>query len=175
TGRIRFPPIPFNAAFPLVTPNLIASSQRGPQVIMSDGTLWKIVGDSVLPRPLNANIFGTARSVAAPVTMTSTPEGSFVLILAGNGTAFLYSASDDDFVSARAVVPNPITGYYGPLAAGPNGQYFLVNDQILNQALVPIGSAVTGPVGGGGLPGHGGQAAEGRPVETVAAVGGPLV
>src|SRR5215831_3715790 len=98
-GRVRFPPIPYNAtaaSFPLITPSLIASSQRGPQVIMSDGTLWKIVGDSVLPRPLNANIFGTVRSIPAPFSMASTPDGSYVLVLGGTGTAYLYSASDDD-------------------------------------------------------------------------------
>ena len=49
TGRVLFPPLPFNAAFGLITPALLASSQRGPQVIMSDGTLWKIVGDKVTP------------------------------------------------------------------------------------------------------------------------------
>ena len=145
TGRVLFPPLPFNAGFGLITPALLASSQRGPQVIMSDGTLWKIVGDKVTPRPLNTNIFGTARSIPAPQTMASTPEGSFVLILAGNGTAFLYSAADDDFVAARSVIPTPIAGYYGPIAAGPNGQYYLVNDQVLNQALTPIGSSGTGP------------------------------
>ena len=69
TGRVLFPPLPFNATFGLITPAVIASSQRGPQVIMSDGTLWKIVGDKVTPRPLNTNIFGTARSIPAPQTM----------------------------------------------------------------------------------------------------------
>jgi uncharacterized protein (TIGR03437 family) len=169
-GRVRFPPIPFNASFALITPSLIASSQRGPQVIMSDGTLWKIVGDSVLPRPLNTNVFGTTRSIAAPFTMASTPDGSYVLVLGGTGTAYLYSASDDDFVSARAIVTGTITGYYGAIAAGSNGQYFLVNDQILNQALVPVGSTATGPVGGGGLPGQDGPAATGRPVSAVTAL-----
>jgi uncharacterized protein (TIGR03437 family) len=172
TGRIRFPPIPFNAAFPLITPSAIAGSQRDPLVIMSDGTLWKIVGDSVLPRALNANIFGAARNIPAPVSMASSPEGAFVLLLSGNGTAFLYSSADDDFVAARAVIPAPIQGYYGPIGSGPNGQYFLVNDQILNQALVPIGSSGTGAVGGGGLPTPGGPVATGRPVSAVSAVGG---
>lgn len=173
TGRVRFPPVPFNAGFGIITPSVIASSQRGPQVIMSDGTLWKIVGGSVLPRPLNANIFGTARSVPGPVSMVSTPEGSYVLLLTGNGTAFLYSASDDDFVAGRGVVTGPINGYYGPVAAGPNGQYYLVNDQILNQALVPIGTTGTGAIGpGGGLPGPGGPAITTRPVAAVTAAGG---
>ena len=172
TGRVRFPPVPFNATFGLITPSLIASSQRGPQVIMSDGTLWKIVGDSVLPRPLNANIFGTARAIAAPLTMASTPEGSFVLILAGNGTAYLYSAVGRRFRGRAHRDPHSDHRLLRTLAAGPNGQYYLVNDQILNQALVPIGSTGTGPVGGGGLPGQGGPAATGRPVAAVAAVGG---
>ena len=95
-----------------------------------------------------------------------------MLILAGNGTAFLYSSADDDFVAARSVIPTPIAGYYGPIAAGPNGQYYLVNDQVLNQALTPIGSSGTGPVGGGGLPAPGGPSSSGRPVAAVAAVGG---
>src|SRR5450759_487250 len=172
TGRVLFPPLPFNAGFSLITPALLASSQRGVQVIMSDGTLWKIVGDKVTPRPLNTNIFGTARSLPAPQTMASTPEGSYVLILAGNGTAFLYSAADDDFVAARSVIPTPITGYDGPIAAGPNGQYFLVNDQVLNQALTPIDSSGTGATGGGALPTPGGPSSTGRPVAAVATVGG---
>jgi len=172
TGRVRFPALPFNSAAGVITPSVMAGSQRGVQVIMSDGTLWRIVGDSVIPRVLNTNIFGTARSLPAPQSMASTPEGSFVLILAGNGTAYLYSSSDDDFVAARSVIPNPITGYYGPIAAGPNGQYYLVNDQVLNQALTPVSSTSTGPIGGGGLPTPGGPAGSGRPVSAVTAVGG---
>ena len=172
TGRVLFPPLPFNAAFTLITPALLASSQRGVQVIMSDGTLWKIVGDKVTPRLFNTNIFGSARTLPAPQTIASTPEGSYVLILAGNGTAFLYSAAVDDFVAASSVIPTPITGYYGPIAAGPNGQYYLVNDQVLNQALTPIGSSGTGATGGGPLPSPGGPSSTGRPVAAVAAVGG---
>ena len=42
------------------------------------------------------------------------------------------------------MIPAPIAGYYGPIAAGPNGQYYLVNDQVLNQALTPIGSSRRG-------------------------------
>jgi uncharacterized protein (TIGR03437 family) len=172
TGNILFPPLPFNATFNLITPSVLAGSQRDPQVIMSDGTLWKIVGNQVLPRTLNTNIFGTARSIPAPQSIAATPEGGFVLILGGNGTAYLYSASDDDFIAARSVIPAPISGYYGPIAAGPNGQYYLVNDQLLDSALTPIGQTATGPVGGGGLPTPGGPVSTGRPVAAVAAVGG---
>ena len=171
TGRVLFPPLPFNATFSLITPALLASSLHDPQVIMSDGTVWKIVGNNVTPRVLDTNIFGTVRSIPAPQTMASTPEGSYVLILGGNGTAYLYSAATDSFAAAQSVIPTPITGYYGPIAAGPNGQYYLVNDQVLNPALTPIGSSGTGATGGGALPSPGGPSATGRPVAAVAAVG----
>src|SRR5262249_32090707 len=86
------------------------------------------------------------------------------------------SSSDDDFVSARSVIAagTAIQGYFGPIAAGPNGQYFLVNDQVLNQALTPVSSTSTGPVGGGGLPTPGGPTGAGRPVSAVAALNGQM-
>ena len=171
TGRVNLPPIPFNASFAILTPMVMASSLHGPQVIMSDGTLWKVVGNSLVPRTLNTNIVGNLRSVPAPQTMASTPEGSYVLMLVGSGSALLYDASVDDFVSLRQVIPTPIQGYLGPIAAGPNGQYFLTDDQVLNQALTPIGSAGTGPVGGGGLPSPSGPSVSGRPVAAVAGGG----
>ena len=173
TGRVSLPPIPFNAAFGLITPALIASTQHGPQVLMSDGTLWKIVGNTLVPRTFNPNIFGTARNVPAPQTMASTPEGAFMLLVAGTGNGFLYDATADDFVSVRQVIPTPIQGYFGPIAAGPNGQYYLAGDQVLNQALTSIGSGAgsTGPTGGGTLPSPAGPAVSGRPVSAVVAVG----
>ncbi|MBZ5624791.1 MAG: hypothetical protein LAQ69_39740 [Acidobacteriia bacterium] len=165
-GRVNYPPIPFNASFAVITPLVMASSQRGPQVLMSDGTLWKIVANTLVPRALNTNVFGTVRTVPGPQTMASTPEGAFVLLLSGTGIAFLYDSSIDDFVSARQVIPTPIAGYYGPIAAGPNGQYFLTGDQVLNQALTSVGSG-SGAGGGGGSP----TPAVSRPVAAVAAVG----
>jgi uncharacterized protein (TIGR03437 family) len=155
SGKVRLPPIPFNASFALLTPSLIASSQRGPQVVMSNGTLWTIVGASVVPRTLNTNVFGTTTSIPAPQTMASSADGTFVLLLGGTGGGYLYSAAVDDFVAARQVIPTPIQGYYGPIAAAPSGQYYLVNNQVLNQALTPIGTSTN---------------AASRPVSAVAAV-----
>ena len=156
-GRVNYPPIPFNANFALITPQILASSQRGPQVIMSDGTMWKVVGSSVTPRTLNTNVFGNVRAIPGPQSMVGTPDGSFVLVLAGNGSGYLYDAGIDDFVSGRTVIPAPIQGYFGPVAAGPNGQYYLANDQVLNAALTSVGSSSTGPVAGAVLAGAGGQ------------------
>jgi DNA-binding beta-propeller fold protein YncE len=141
-GRVKFPPLPFNAAFATVTPSVIAPSRRGPQVVMSDGSLWKIVDDTAVPRTLNPAVFGTARTIAGPVrTMASTPAGEFVLLLAGNGTAYLYSSELDDYVVGRQVIAAPIQGYFGPIAAGPAGRYYLVNGTVLNEALTPMNSA----------------------------------
>jgi uncharacterized protein (TIGR03437 family) len=173
-GRVNYPPIPFNSSFAVITPLLIAASQRGPQVLMSDGTLWKIVGDTLVPRTFNTNIFGTARSVPGPQTMAATPDGAFILLLSGTGMAYLYDASIDEFVSLRQVVGAPIQGYYGPIAAGPAGQYYLVNGDILNAAPTSIGSGAgtTGPVRPDpGLPPPSGPSVTSRPVSAVTAVG----
>jgi uncharacterized protein (TIGR03437 family) len=129
----------------------MASSQRGPQIIMNDGTLWKIVGDTVVPRTLNPGIFGSARTIAGPNrTMASTPEGRFVLLMAGNGNVYLYSSDADDYINVRNVFPAPRQGYYGPISAGPNGSYYLANNVVLNEALTPIQSAPTFSVGSTG-------------------------
>jgi hypothetical protein len=126
--------------------------------------------------------------------MAASPEGDRLLVLAGNGNAYLYDANVDDFVVGRQVVPSPITGYYGPISAGPGGSYYLVNNLILNSSLTQIGSApVTtvnpgqttptpdpsqppdvGPIIGpipGGFPTRGGPVTVSRPVASVASAG----
>ena len=127
---------------------------------MSDGTLWKVVGNTAQPRVLNTTVFGAVRSIPGPQSMAASPDGAFLLLLAGNGSAYLYDATIDDFITGRAVISNPITGYFGPVAAGLSGQYYLTNDQLLNPALTSVGSSGgTGAVAGGGLPSPGGPSA----------------
>ena len=170
SGQVSYPPLPFNASFTLITPEILSSSQRDVQVLMSDGSLWRIVGNSVVPWTLDPNIFGTTTKIPSPQSMVSTPDGAYVLLLGGTGTAYLYDASVDDFVSAVAVIPTPISGYYGPLAAGPNGAYFLANAQVLNLALTTLasGAGVSGPVSGGVIPSA--PSGSSRPISAVAAV-----
>jgi len=148
-GRIKMPAIPFNGNVPVIAPSVIAATQNGLQVVMSNGTLWRVIGDELVPRRLSAVI--GANTVPAPRTMAATPNGEFMLLLAGNGNAYLYDAAVDDFVAARQVAPAPITGYFGPVSAGPRGQYFVVNGLVLNQSLSPIAGVGNTP-GGGGLP-----------------------
>ena len=61
-GRVRFPPIPFNAAFALITPPILAQPTRS----TGDDDRWDDVEDGGklgAPRPLNTNVFGTVRAI----------------------------------------------------------------------------------------------------------------
>lgn len=145
TGRLRFPPLPFNATAALITPQNIVATQRGPLVIMNNGALWSAVGNEMVPRRVSSAI--NLATLPAPRSMAATPNGEYAIILAGNGFVYLYDAAQDEFVNARQIFTNPIQGYFGPISAGPGGRYFLVNGTVLNPALTPVGSA--GSVVGG--------------------------
>ncbi len=166
TDRLRMPPIPFNTGVGIVTPSVIAASQRGLQVVMSNGTLWKAVGSELVPRPASTLLGAT--TIPAPRTMVSTPQGEFVLLLDGQGFASLYDASVDDFVQRRQVITPPFQSYFGPVGAGPRGQYYLVNGFVLNQSLSPISNAGTVTIPGQrGAP----PTTLTRPIAAVAAAG----
>lgn len=145
TGRVRFPALPFNSGAAAMTPSVIAAGVRGLQMIMSNGTIWRVVGNEAVPRPLSP-LIGTT-TLPAPRTMAATPNGEYMIVLAGNGFAYLYDSIADEFVQSRQIFSNPIQGFYGPIAAGLRGQYYLVNGTILNQSLTPIGTAGTVPAG----------------------------
>ncbi|MBC8165152.1 MAG: beta-propeller fold lactonase family protein, partial [Bryobacteraceae bacterium] len=154
TGRVKFPPLPFNSGAATITPSIIAASERGLQVLMNNGTLWKVVGNEAVPRNVSPAIGSSV--IAAPRTMVATPNGEYIMLLAGTGFAYLYDALADEYIQARQVFTNPITGFYGPVAAGPRGQFYVANGTILNAALTPIGTPAL---------------ATGRPVAAVASVG----
>ncbi|MDX2180113.1 MAG: beta-propeller fold lactonase family protein [Bryobacteraceae bacterium] len=150
-GRVRYPPIPLNAGVALVAPSIVVSTQSGPLVMMSNGTLWRVVGEDLVPRRLEAEVFGTATTLPAPRAMASTPNGEYAIVVAGNGIAYLYDASADRFIQSRQVfTAAATTGYIGGAAAGPRGTYFVVNGIPLNSALAPLSStAITvNPIAG---------------------------
>lgn len=160
-GRVRFPALPFNNNAAIIRPLEITSTQRGPLVLMSNNTLWRVIGNEATPRRFNASVLpvvNNTQTLTAPTTMASAPNGEFALVLSGNGTAYLYDALADDFIQSRQVVNPPIAGYYGPVSVGPRGQYFLVNGLVLNQALTQVANA--GTVGNAS-----------RPIAGVSAVG----
>ena len=145
--RVSFPPVPFNSNAALITPSLITASANGLMVITSDGTLWNVVGNTAVPRGVS-KLLGTTPT-GAPVkipmpgsTFTSTPAGEYILLASTTGFAYLYDASVDDFTAARQIfTPAATSGFIGPVAAGPGGQYFVVNGILLNPALVALRGA----------------------------------
>jgi YVTN family beta-propeller protein len=145
--RILFPPIPFNANLALSTPRVIAASNAGVMIFVGaaagNGSLWKIVGNTAVPRSasivIGSNVAGQPNPIPGPVSMAATPGGEFVLLATPVGNLYLYDPLPDDFVQARTI---PATaGYVGPIVAGPRGQYFVVNGILLNQALTPVTQA----------------------------------
>jgi len=143
-GSIAFPPIPFNSNTALATPSAIAFGLNGPMLIMNsgtaNGTLWSVVGNTAVPRGVSRLLGSNTVPVAS--TMAGTPGGEYILVATNAGAAYLYDATADDFIAQRQVFANP-AGYLGPVAAGPKGQYFVMNGTVLNQALTP--SPTVGP------------------------------
>ncbi len=158
TGRVKFPPTPLFVNQALSTPGAIAAGLRGPLFLMnvagangtSTATIWQIVGDTALPRG-PSQVIGTTnglpKTVAGPVSLAATPGGEYVVVAGGDGSTYLYDALADDFVQARTLTSfqqSQGLGYYGPITAGPKGQYFVVNGMVLNQALDPINRTAAG-------------------------------
>lgn len=150
TGSVAFPPLPFNASVTLYTPQVTAASIRGPQFVMSDGSLWRIIGSQASLRALNPAIFGAGAKTVSGGTpafwsMAATPGGENILLLAGTGTAYLYNDLLDDFTLAKQVLTTPLTGYVGPVTAGPKGAWYGVSGMILNTSLTAVGGRTVSP------------------------------
>ncbi len=157
-GRVKFPPTPLLLNQAISTPGAISAGLRGPLFTMnvanangtSTATIWQIVGDQAVPRG-PSQVIGTTnglpKSVTGPLSMAATPGGEFVVIAGADGSVYLYDALADDFVQSRTLTTfqqSQGLGYFGPITAGPKGQYFVVNGQLLNQALDPVSPAVAG-------------------------------
>ena len=166
-GRVRFPATPLNASAPVITPSVIAAGLSGLQIVMSNGTLWQVIGEEAVPRPLSP-IIGSL-TVPAPRTMAATPNGEYIILVAGanNTMAYLYDALTDEYVVARQLVSGQAQGFLGPVTAGPRGQYYVVNGMLLNQSLTPTAQPPTVQI-----PARAGQTTTmNRPVAGVAPVG----
>ena len=148
-GRVAFPPIPFNSNAALMTPALIAASLNGPIILMNNGSLWMVIGNTAVPRGVSKLLGQTAAglpvAIPTPSSMAASPDGRFVMLATNTGIADLYDSSIDDWVVTRQVFTGTQTGYVGPVTAGPQGRYFVMNGTVLNSSLVPV-SNTTGLV-----------------------------
>jgi uncharacterized protein (TIGR03437 family) len=169
-SRVVFPALPLNVSVAISAPVAIAMSGRGPQFVMSDGTtngtLWKVDGNQAIPRKLNPAIFGTnattvsggSSTAVAFWSLAATPAGEYILLYTGTGNAYLYDYTADDFTVNKTVLATPVTGYRGPVTAGPAGRYYTIGGTFLNSSLTPALGTTTG------------FSPSGRPVSAVTAV-----
>jgi DNA-binding beta-propeller fold protein YncE len=150
---VAFPPVQRNGAANPIYPRSLAVGNFGLQFMMSNGSLWKVVGNQALPRALDS-VYTAALTGCPNCGMISTPQNDFIIVMNGSGTAYVYDANADTFVTSRLLIPAPIQGYYGVLGAGPSNSYFLVDGLIVNPSLTTLGGSAspgaTGITGGGG-------------------------
>ena len=148
-GAVEFPPIPRPGNQIPQRPVSLGMTLAGLQFIMSNGgvgTLWKVVGNQAIPRPVDPIISPgsatTQLATPAQFSLGATPTGESLVALSGNGNVYLYSALSDSFTTSRLINPAPIQSYYGPAAGATNGSFFLANGLILSPALAIIGGVL---------------------------------
>ncbi|MBI4905566.1 MAG: hypothetical protein HY820_18180 [Acidobacteria bacterium] len=144
SGRIRFPARPRSGTANPVSPQSIAVGLFGPIIGMSDGSQWKVVGQDATVRPVD-NIVPTQITVTGnngPIRMVAAAGSESVITMAGNGYVYRYDSLVDAYTNAsRPYTQTAITGFYGPLAAGPEGSYYVANSFIFGPSLSPIGGS----------------------------------
>ena len=137
-GQVQFPPIPRSGTAAPIYPNAIALGAYGLQVIMSNGTQWQVINNQAVVRQTST---ATPTTIASPQTMLATPDNSYIFTLGGTGQGYLYDASVDNYTTSLQLFTTPLQSYWGVLAAGPAGSYFIANGLTLNSSLTVIGGA----------------------------------
>jgi len=103
------------------------------------GSQWEVIGgkpvlrqpDSVAVNPNNT----AQNTIVAPQQMVATPGGENIILLGGTGTVYLYDGLSNAYTASRQLFNNPITGYYGVLAAAPGGAYYVANGAVLTSTI----------------------------------------
>jgi len=196
-GSIQLPPIPVaatnstNTSTNVVSPTAIAMGLSGLQIVMpssngaTTGTLWRVVGNQAQPRTATSvtgvnTTTGAQTPIAGPTqTMLAADDGSYAILLGGNGTAYLYDGLNDAYTTSHQLFTTPqITSYYGRLGVALGGNFALANSLVVNHALTPIGgytnpgtAVINPPTPGGGFPTIGVSSTGLRNVAAVAPVG----
>ncbi len=139
-GGISFPPIPRAGNQAAVRPLAMAYGLSGLQFMMSNGTFWRVIGNTATPRLSNTI---TPTAVTGPYSMTATPGGEFVFLLTGNAnaTGYLYDGLADTYTATHQLYNQAPVSYFGPVASGPSGSYFLANGLILSPSLAVVGGS----------------------------------
>jgi YVTN family beta-propeller protein len=140
TGSIAFPPVPRSGAQQPLAVASMATTLSGLQFVMNNGSTWRALGNEATVRPSTAVLPANVGNLRL---MTSTPEGEYAVLVGtpagGFGTGYLYDARTDAYSTVRTIYTNTFTSFTAPLAAAPNGSYYLLGGLILGSSLTPIG------------------------------------
>lgn len=157
-GQVEFPPIPRAGNQNSIQPTAMAMGLSGLQFMMLNNTtvtFWQLIGNQATPRLANSI---TPASISTPAYMAATPDGQYILTLAGNGNAYLYDALIDTYTASRQLYDQTPISYFGPITGANAASYFVVSGLTLNSALAVIGGSErpgqtqTSPPAGPGQP-----------------------
>jgi DNA-binding beta-propeller fold protein YncE len=145
SGAVQYPAIPRSGTAAPTSPQAIAVGLSGLQAIQSDGSQWRVVNNVLTLRPSNSvtpTKLNTTTGTGPP-RLVADDSQHYAIALAANGNTYLYDAMADTYTGTNRPYTSSTTinGYYGPLAAGPNANYFLVNGLVLNSSLAAVGGS----------------------------------
>ena len=138
TGNVEFPPIPRAGTLNAVSPYALAMGLSGLQIMMSNGSFWRLVGNQATVRVANSV---TPTTIPGPQFMIATPGGEYILTLSGTGIAYLYDSLVDTYTASRQLYDQTPVSYFGPLAAATRGSFFVVSGLTVSSALSIIGGS----------------------------------
>ena len=131
---------------------------------MSNGTQWNApittcftgCTSSLSASPRSADLVTAqtngSNTLSSPVNMLASPDSQNIVTLAGNGTAYVYNAVVDSYVSVASLFANPIQGFFGPLGADTSAPgYLTLGGLYTNQTLTVLGGAANASAGTGAL------------------------
>jgi len=138
SGKVDFPPIPRAGNQGIIQPTAMAMGLNGLQFMMSNGSFWRIVGNTATPRVANSV---TPTTIGGPQFLIGPPGGHCILTMEGNGLGYLYDALNDAYINSRQLYDQTPQSYFGPLSAGKAGTFYVVSGLILNSSLAVIGGS----------------------------------
>jgi len=153
-GTVAFPAIPRQGGGTTSTvsnPRALAYGLTGLQFLLAAGTgaasQWEVRGtDATIRAPDTVTLNGAVNTLPGPYQMmVGSADASTILTIDGTGSGYIYSALTDSYISkVSGIITNPITGFYTPLGAAPDGSYFTIGRFVYNNSLTQLFDIGTG-------------------------------
>lgn len=163
-GKINLPPLPRQAGgqtAALFYPQTLAMGLDGLEFVLSNGSQWRVVGGTAIPRPTDTVTLQAANNNLLPVNansrinMLASADNRYIVTLAANGTAYLYDSAAGAYVTGSLLFGGTgviVQGFYGPLSAGPEQSFFTLGGLFTNNSLTVIGGTANPAIAATGSP-----------------------